>query len=62
MTTNRTALNASLAALQPNHLPESAWAGDAEAIVRAYTEQGLPPVPGRPFEFHMPEQSRNPQW
>ena len=62
MTTSHAALEASLAALQPNHLPESCWAGDAEAIIREYTEKGLPPVPGRAFEVNVTKEMRNPVW
>jgi len=62
MTTSHEALQASLAALQPNHLPESAWEGDAEDIIREYTEKGLSPVPGRSFEWNVTEQQRNPVW
>lgn len=65
MTASHEALQASLAALQPNHLPESAWAGDAEAIIQEYTKKGLPPVPGKDFSSMLDLDSpyrTNPQW
>jgi hypothetical protein len=63
MTANYQALNASLAAKQPNHLPESAWAADSEAIIKQYTELGLAPVPGRGQDWTAPSEARqHPQW
>lgn len=62
MTTTHSALQTSLTSLQPNHLPEDAWAAEAETIVKAYTENGLPPVAGGNFEWNIGDYRHNPQW
>ena len=62
MTTTHEALDASLAALQPNHLPESAWAAEAEEVVTDYSTKSLPAVPGRPFGWNLDPRLSNPVW
>lgn len=46
----------------PNHNVRFAWEGHDEEIIAEYEAKNLPPVPGRPFEWDMPERARARRW
>lgn len=39
-----------------------AWENDQEAILKECEEKNIPPVPGRPYEWKMPDCARVRRW
>lgn len=45
-----------------SHNVRFAWEGHDEEIIADYEAKNIPPVPGRPFEWDMPDQARTRRW
>ena len=62
MTATHEALDASLKTHEADQLTHYAWEADADAILADTQAKGLPPIPGAPFKWKMPESAKRAQW
>jgi hypothetical protein len=44
------------------HNVRFAWEGKDEEIIKEYEAKNIPPVPGQPFEWDMPDRARIRRW
>ncbi|ETV87331.1 hypothetical protein H257_00946 [Aphanomyces astaci] len=58
----RDALIEATADLESSQCVKFEWEGSEDAIIAEYELNGTPPVPGRPFPWDMPAQSRIERW
>ena len=62
MTTTHDAMNALIEQERSSHMIRYEWEPFADEIMAECDRKGIPPVPGRPFPWKIPERARQRLW
>ena len=62
MSATHEALAESIKKQDADQLVHYAWEGEADAIVADCKAKGLPPIPGKPFAWKLPKESKIARW